>query len=85
MQEIITDGRSGLHFTPGDPADLAGKIEWAWSHPTELAAMGREARRDYEALYTPEANHSLLMSIYEQLIESQPEAGGARSEPIHVA
>jgi glycosyltransferase involved in cell wall biosynthesis len=85
MQEIITDGRTGLHFTTGDPVDLTEKVEWAWNHPTELAAMGREARRDYEALYTPEVNYSLLMSIYEQVIKTLSEAGQDRSESIHVA
>ena len=85
MQEVITDGRTGLHFATGDSTDLAEKVEWAWSHPTELAAMGHEARRDYEALYTPEVNYSLLMSIYEQTIRTQSEAGHDRSETIHVA
>ena len=85
MQEVITDRRTGLHFETGDSIDLAEKIEWAWSHPLEMAAMGREARRDYEALYTPEANYSLLMSIYEQVIKTQLEAGHERSESIHVA
>ncbi len=85
MQEVITDGRTGVHFSTGDSADLAEKIEWAWNHPSELAAMGHEARRDYEALYTPEVNYRLLMSIYEQAIRSQSEARGDRSEPIYVA
>jgi glycosyltransferase involved in cell wall biosynthesis len=46
MQEVITDGRTGLHFTTGDAKDLAEKVEWAWSHPSELITMGHEARRD---------------------------------------
>ena len=45
LQEIITDGRTGLHFKTGDAQDLADKVSWAWSHGAELAAMGREARR----------------------------------------
>jgi len=85
MQEIITDGRTGLHFTTGDSADLAEKIEWAWNHPVEVAAMGREARRDYEALYTPETNYSLLMAIYEQVLRTRTTADSGRREPIHVA
>jgi glycosyltransferase involved in cell wall biosynthesis len=84
MQEIITDGRTGLHFNTGDAADLAEKVSWAWSHEPELAAMGREARRDYEALYTPEMNYTLLMAIYQQVIKTQFGAYG-RSQPIHAA
>ena len=85
MQEVITDGRTGLHFETGNASDLAEKVEWAWNHPSELIAMGHEARRDYEALYTPEANYSLLMSIYEQTLRLQSENVDQRSETIHVA
>jgi glycosyltransferase involved in cell wall biosynthesis len=85
MQEVITDGRTGLHFETGNVGDLAEKVEWAWSHRSELITMGHEARRDYEALYTPEVNYSLLMSIYEQAIRLQSENVDQRSETIHVA
>jgi glycosyltransferase involved in cell wall biosynthesis len=57
-----------LHFTAGDASDLARKVEWAWSHRSEIAAMGHEARREYETLYTPEKNYSQLMDIYEWLL-----------------
>lgn len=70
MQEIVTDHRTGLHFTPGDAEDLASKVEWAWDHLTELATMGREARREYEARYTPEQNYSHLMKIYRQTLNA---------------
>ena len=64
MAEIIEDGRTGLHFAPGDAADLAAKVEWAWAHPDELRHMGMEARREYEAKYTAEQNYQQLMEIY---------------------
>jgi len=64
MQEIVADGRTGLHCTPGDSDDLAKKMDWAWDHPAELSAMGREARQEYETKYTAERNYDLLMEIY---------------------
>ena len=67
MQGIVEDGRAGLHFTPGDPQDLASKVEWAWSRPNVMEAMGREARADYESKYTPERNYHMLMAIYERV------------------
>jgi glycosyltransferase involved in cell wall biosynthesis len=70
MQEIVDDGRTGLLFEPGNADDLAVKIEWAWSHPAELQAMGREARREYEQHYTAEKNYEQLMDIYEQTVET---------------
>jgi glycosyltransferase involved in cell wall biosynthesis len=68
MAEIIQDGLTGLHFNPGDPTDLATKVEWAWTHPEEMACMGRAARAEYEAKYTAEKNYTMLMQIYERTI-----------------
>jgi glycosyltransferase involved in cell wall biosynthesis len=70
MEEIVEDGRTGLHFTPGDADDLAAKVEWAWSHPKEMEAMGREARAEYEAKYTAERNYEMLMDIYRRAMEN---------------
>ena len=64
MKEIVTDHWTGLHFTPGDPHDLASKVSWAWSHPTEMESMGGAARSEYKAKYTAEINYQLLMEIY---------------------
>ncbi len=71
MQEIVADGRTGLHFTASDPDDLARKVEWAWTHPDETRAMGREAHREYETKYTEEKNYPLLIEIYNRAI-AQP-------------
>jgi len=64
LAEIVQDGVTGLHFKPGDPADLAAKVEWAWTHPDAMEEMGRAARREYEAKYTAEANYQMLVQIY---------------------
>ena len=68
MAEIIDDGRTGLHFRPGDPEDLAAKIEWAADHPAEMARMRREARSEYVSKYTPEQNYRMLMEMYERIL-----------------
>jgi glycosyltransferase involved in cell wall biosynthesis len=70
MPEIVVEGRTGLHFTPGDPEDLAQKVEWAWTHPEQMAEMGKEARREYEAKYTAERNYPRLMEIYQRAMAS---------------
>lgn len=64
MTEIVEDGRTGLLFAPGDADDLAAKVEWAFAHSTELAAMGRNARREFEARYTAERSYERLLTIY---------------------
>ena len=68
MAEVIADGENGLHFTPGDAAELAEKVEWAWTHPDTMEEMGRAARREYEAKYTAERNYEMLMEIYRKVL-----------------
>ncbi|HVB55868.1 MAG TPA: glycosyltransferase [Candidatus Acidoferrales bacterium] len=68
MAEIVDDGRTGLHFKAGDAADLASKVEWAWTHPAEMEAIGRAARSEYEVKYTGERNYQTLLRIYETAI-----------------
>jgi glycosyltransferase involved in cell wall biosynthesis len=67
-EEIVQDQRTGLHFASDDPDDLAAKAEWAWSHPKEMDEMGRIARAEYEAKYTPERNYPMLMEIYKRAL-----------------
>lgn len=69
MAEIVQDGMTGLHFEAGNAADLAVKVEWAWDHPEEMARMGRAARAEYEAKYTPSKNYEMLMQIYRMAVE----------------
>jgi glycosyltransferase involved in cell wall biosynthesis len=66
--EIVRDGQLGLHFTAGDPADLAAKVRYAWEHPDEMLEMGRQARREFEMKYTPEQNYEMLMTIYRRAL-----------------
>ncbi len=73
MAEIVEDGVTGLHFTPGDSDDLAAKVRWAAEHPDEMLRMGESARQIYEEKYSPEANYPQLMAIYEEAIEANQE------------
>ena len=76
--ELVKDGVTGLLFTPGDARDLAAKIEWALAHPEAMRDMGRAARAEYLARYTPQRNYQMLMEIYQEaVVRSQ--------EVLHVA
>lgn len=68
LADIVQDGATGLLFNPGDAADLADKMAWAAAHPNEMREMGRAARAEYEAKYTPSINYQMLMEIYEDAI-----------------
>jgi glycosyltransferase involved in cell wall biosynthesis len=75
MQEIVTDRVTGLQFDPGNAADLASKVEWAFAHPDEMRVMGQNARREFEAKYTAEKNYPLLMEIYKRALRGASKAG----------
>lgn len=77
MKEIVKHGKTGLHFRPGDPDDLAQTVTWAWSHPDEMRVMGMAARREYEAKYTLEKNYPVLMRIYEAARQKIPQASNS--------
>ena len=64
MAEIVKNAETGLLFNPGDPTDLATKVEWLWNHPEESARMGGNARREYEEKYNPIRNYQMLLDIY---------------------
>lgn len=80
MEKMIEDGRTGLHFTPRDPAELARKVDWAWTHPERMVEMGKAARREFERNYTAETNYPLLMEIYQRAGALQASAAPAEAE-----
>ena len=70
IAEIVHHGDTGLLFEPGNSTDLAKILNWATSHPKDMARMGHNARLEYERLYTPERNYYQLMAIYDEAIAS---------------
>ncbi|MGH9680518.1 MAG: glycosyltransferase [Candidatus Acidiferrales bacterium] len=86
MQDLISDGRTGLQFHPGDSTDLASKVAQVWSNPSAMVEMSRLARREYEANYTANVSYKILMDIYERAIRnsnaSHAEAAGNLLSPV---
>jgi len=71
MIELVQDGGTGLHFTPGDPRDLAAKVEWAWMHPEATQEMALKARAEFEEKYMAAQNYRMLMQINEEAVQSR--------------
>lgn len=67
--EVVVDGFSGRHFTPGSPTDLAATVTWMMTHRPEALAMGRNGRAEFEARYTAGTNYAQLREIYLTAIE----------------
>jgi glycosyltransferase involved in cell wall biosynthesis len=68
LATLVQDGKTGLLFEPDSARDLADKMAWALAHPDEMAAMGRNAREQFEAEFSPEVNYRRLMEIYDEAI-----------------
>jgi glycosyltransferase involved in cell wall biosynthesis len=71
MEEIVAHGETGLHFRAGDSRELAERARWAWEHPQDMAAMGRNARLEFEKRYAADSNYELLSEIYAQAIRNR--------------
>ena len=71
MAEIVSDGKTGLHFEVGNPESLAEKAEYLIQHPKEAREMGGNARQEYLEKYTPEINLEMLLDIYRQTIREK--------------
>jgi glycosyltransferase involved in cell wall biosynthesis len=66
--EIVDDGRTGLHFRPGDAEDLSTKARWAWTHAREMEGFGRAARAEYLAKYTADCKYRSLLQLYTRVV-----------------
>ncbi len=68
MAEIVDDGRTGLHFEPGNPEDLAEKVKSMLANAPRLTQMRLAARQTFDQNFTADANHKILMAIYARAI-----------------
>ena len=62
--DMVTDGRDGWLFQPGDAASLAAVAADAWRDRDELARRGAAARETFERRFTADANYRMLMDVY---------------------
>lgn len=60
--DIITDGIEGFIIPIRDTETLKAKLEWCYTHPEELAEMGKAARRKAE---------TLTWALYRQRLQAQ--------------
>jgi len=74
IPDIIQDGRSGLLFAPGNPQQLADRIQFLADHPEKSAEMGQNARRQVETVNNPDYHYRQIISNYERVLreKSQP-------------
>jgi len=80
MQELIKNHHTGLLFEPGQAGPLATVVSELWNDSTKLKQMREAARAEYESLYTFEPNYQMLMTIYQQALDSRKMNGRHREK-----
>lgn len=63
LADIVDHGRTGRHFDPGNPKDLAEQVSIA-AKACENKVMRLAARSEFEGKYCADANYELLIRIY---------------------
>jgi glycosyltransferase involved in cell wall biosynthesis len=81
MATMITPGRTGSLFTPGDPAALAKEASRLFADRSQLQPMRPAARADYERHYTPAAVYRRLMDCYENALQRRRSAAAPVAFP----
>ena len=65
--DIVRHGETGLHVPVGDTKALARSVVGLCRNEGELARLGKAARLDYLANYTPDMNYRQLIAIYDRV------------------
>lgn len=69
IQDWMKDGETGWFFEPGDPKDLAIKIDKAFESEDRLHKMGEAAYQRVQMYYNQDLYISRLLEIYSKGIE----------------
>lgn len=70
LRELVEHERTGLRSVAGDPADLARTVQRLAADETLARRLGLQAREEYLARYTGNANYAQLQRIYGVVIGS---------------
>jgi len=80
LAAIVTDGHDGLHFKPGDAADLDRVIGSGEGQAERFARLGQGAASTWETSLSPAASLRALETIYARAIVSRAAAQLPRIE-----
>ena len=64
LAEVVQDGATGMLTEPHEVESLARGIRWAVGHPAQMARLGANARRQYEASYRGPLHLATLLDLY---------------------
>lgn len=69
LNEIVEEGVTGVKFDPGNPLDLAAKIQMLWDDSERRKYMRETVRMTFDNNFSAEKNFEALMAIYEMTIK----------------
>jgi len=69
IPEIVEDGKTGLLFRAGDPADLAATMAKLLQDPSRAARLGARAAERVIQRFTPEAVADQTVAFYQSTLE----------------
>ncbi|MDP3596933.1 MAG: glycosyltransferase family 4 protein, partial [Nitrospirota bacterium] len=70
LNEIVEEGVTGVKFDPGNPRDLAAKIQLLWDDAGRRRSMRGIARATFDNKFTASSNLAAIMAIYETTIRT---------------
>lgn len=65
LNDTVREGRTGLHFAPGDAADLARQMRRVWDDPALCRTLGAAAHADVVARFSEDAHFDRLVAAYD--------------------
>jgi glycosyltransferase involved in cell wall biosynthesis len=83
MAEIIEHGVNGLHFQPGNAADLVRRLVEVNSQQEQMKSLSSKARLTYLDRFTPEENCAMLVGIYKRAVAGVREVEERVLYPVH--
>lgn len=81
MAELVEHARTGLHFKPGNAAELAKAVRRLLADPERLQGMRHAARLEFEEKFTAAANYDALMAIYSRALDGSPACRMSHTSP----
>src|SRR6266700_4029579 len=70
LLDVVTDGRSGWTFQPGDPSALASVIQQLTEHPEQAASRAEAGRRVAAARFSTASTARTYAAIYAEALEA---------------
>lgn len=74
IPEVVVEGSTGLLFRPGDPVELAQKIQYLFERPELCHEMGQAGRAAVQANYLENNYFESLMQVYRDATGAVPVA-----------